>query len=130
MKNVTVSMLIVALLAAGVCVFAVNTVEAACSAVERLCVQAKQLSEHGLTEQALEAARQMLFGWRRYEGRLTAVLPHSTIGEVELLLLEAQADILAGEAEDFLSDMMLLEELLKNIRSEERLHMSNILSIC
>ena len=45
-------------------------------------------------------------------------------------ILEAQADLRAGERQTFLTDMLLIGDLLERLRAEERLRLSNILSIC
>lgn len=130
MRNVTISMLIVALLTVGVCVFAVNTVEDACVQTARMGIKAQRLCEAGQTEQALDGVGEMLRCWQAHEALLTAVLPHSAIGEVTQRILEAQADLRAGERQTFLTDMLLIGNLLERLRAEERLRLSNILSIC
>ena len=130
MRNVMISMLIVVLAASGICAFAASAVETACSEVEAMCDEAQQLCKDGQRMAAFEKTTQMLLRWRQYEARLTVVLHHSTISDVTQMLIEAQTDLLAGETDKFSGDMILLEEFLENICDAERLHLSNILSIC
>ncbi len=130
MKNVIVSMLIVAVLATGVCIFSVQSVTRVCTEMEEMRLKALQLGEKRDMQQALGQIERMQQYWKDSAQVLTIVLPHSCVGEVSAALIEAGADLLADEADEFVGDMLLLGEILERIRAEEQLYLCNILSIC
>ena len=130
MKNVTVSMIIVLLITIGVWMFSVRAVEDACSEAQRLCGEAERLYECGAADRATEKMEQLMTCWKRHEAVLTAVLSHSSIGDVTRLVIEARSALLGGNRQEFAEDMMLLRERLENLRAQERLSLANILAIC
>ena len=130
MKNVIVSALAVALLAAGVCVFSSGMVGDVCGEMQQLCAEAVELLSSGQPDEAAKKVEQMRFYWDSRCSVLTAVLPHDAVAEIGSVLIESGADLSAGEEDEFEGDMRLLGELLRRMEEDERLTLSNILSIC
>lgn len=130
MKNVIVSALAVALLAAGVCAFSSSTVSDVCGEMQWLRAEAVQLLSGGQSDEAAKKVEQMRKYWDSRCSVLTAILPHGAVAEIGGVLIESSADLSAGERDEFEGDMLLLGELLRRMEEEERLILSNILSIC
>lgn len=130
MKNVIVSALAVALLAAGVCAFSMRTVSGVCGEMQRLRAEAVGLLGSGQPDEAAKKVEQMCRYWESRCSVLTAILPHGAVAEIGCVLIESSADLSAGERDEFEGDMLLLGELLRRMEEDERLMLSNILSIC
>ena len=130
MKNVIVSTLIVIVLSAGVCIFAVRTVDEACDVMEQVRLEAVRACESGNMEAALKCMERMQTLWQERSGVLSVVLQHTSVAEIGTALIESRYDLLAGEPDEFIGNMALLEELLHRLKEDERLYLSNILSIC
>lgn len=125
-----VSALAVALLAAGVCAFSSSTVSDVCGEMQRLRAEAVELLGGGQSDEAAKKVEQMRKYWDSRCSVLMAILPHGAVAEIGCVLIESSADLSAGERDEFEGDMLLLGELLRRMEEEERLILSNILSIC
>ncbi len=130
MKNVIVSMLIVIVLSAGVCIFAVRTVDEVCDKMEQMCLEAIRECESGNIEAALRSTERMHTFWEESAGVLSMVLQHTSVAEIGTALIESKYNLIAEEPDEFIGSMALLRELLHQLKEDERLYLSNILSIC
>ncbi len=130
MKNVIISGLIVAILSAGVCIFSVSTVGRVCGEMDALRAEAQRLCGNGQMREAGAYIGQMQKYWEEQSGVLNSILPHSSVEEITAVLLESRAALRAEEAEEFQGGMMMLGELLRRLREDERLILSNILCVC
>ncbi len=94
--------------------------------VEGLRLQAMEQFEGGEAQDALSTLSQLSSVWKKHMGWLEMVAAHSTLHEVNRLILEAHASLEAGETGDFCRAMALLGETLDHLCEEERLSWANL----
>ena len=130
MRAAIISTVIVALLSAGVCIFSVVFIGHVSSEMDVMRCEVLDLTDAGRTEDARLRLGQMADMWSRHEDLLAVLVPHDTLHEITALIIEGDANLTAGDPDDFSRSMALLGEAISHLHAEERLNLSNILSIC
>ena len=127
MRITLISMLIVVLLAVGVCVFSVMMIGHVASEMEGMRTDVLALIEKEAFAAAQERLRQMAEMWKKHEATLAILAPHEQLHEITELLIEGDANLKADDLDDFNRSMALLGEAIHHLQEEERLSISNIL---
>ena len=127
MKATLIAMLIVAFLAAGICVFSVLMIGHVTDEMESMRTEVLDLADAGEMSGAKERLKQMAEMWSRHEGTLAVLASHDDLHEVTELLIEGDANLKADDQDDFERSMALLGEALRHLREEEKLSFSNVL---
>lgn len=127
MRQTLISMLAVMALTAGVCIFSQAFMTRAADEIDAMRTEVLDMTENGDREGAHIRLAQMAQAWSGYEGVLEAIVPHEALHEITVLIIEGNANLEAGDLDDFNRSMALLGEAIRHMCSEERLHLSNIL---
>jgi len=127
MRRTLISMLTVMALAAGICVFSQTLMKRAADEIDGMRTDVLEMAESGDAEGAHIRLAQMAEAWSRYEPVLEAIAPHDALHEITVLIIEGNANLEAGDVDDFNRSMALLGESIRHMCSEEKLHLSNIL---
>lgn len=127
MRATLISMIAVALMAAGVCAFSVMTIGRAADEMDGMRIEVLEMVGAGDAGGAHERLRQMAEKWRREEALLAVLAPHEALHGITELIIEGGANLEAEDLDDFNRSMELLGEALNHLYEEERLHLSNIL---
>ena len=130
MRATLVSMLIVALLSAGICLLSVTLIGNVSSQMEQLRTDVLELIEQGDVDNAQQKLGQMKELWSDHEDTLAILAPHDALHEITGLILEGKANLEADDLDDFNRSMALLGEALDHLHAEEQLRLSNILWVC
>ena len=127
MRATLISMLAVALLAAGICAFSILMIGHVSEEMEGMRTEVLDLIDAGDVKGAQERLRQMMEMWERHEDVLAVIAQHDDLHEITALIIEGGANLEADDLDDFNRSMALLGEALHHLHREERLHFSNIL---
>ncbi len=127
MRATLISMIAVALLAAGVCLLSVTAIGRAAGEMDGIRIEVLEMVGAGDAAGARERLRQMAERWRQKEELLAILAPHEALHEITALIIEGGANLEAEDLDDFNRSMELLGEALNHLYEEERLHFSNIL---
>jgi len=127
MRATLISMIAVALLAAGVCLLSVTVIGQAAEEMDGMRIEVLEMVGAGNAGGAHERLRQMAERWRQKEELLAILAPHEALHEITALIIEGGANLEAEDLDDFNRSMELLGEALNHLYEEERLHFSNIL---
>ncbi len=130
MRAAVISMLIVALLSAGVCIFSVLLIGRVASEMDEMRTEVMNLADAGRADDAHTCLQQAADLWKRRERLLAILVPHDTLHEITYLLIESGAHLRAGDSDDFGRAMALLGEAISHLHAEELPHLANILTIC
>jgi len=125
-KNL-VAMLIVTALSAGVCAFALIRMDQVTDEMEEMRMMVMDLAEAGDIEGAKAGLGQMAGAWSRHEQVMEMLAPHEQLHEITVLIIEGDANLTAGDRDDFNRSMALLGEAVNHLREEEQLKLTNIL---
>jgi len=123
-------MIIVALLAAGVCILSVALIGHVSSEMDSMRTEVLALSDAGRMNDARLRLQQMAEAWKKHEPLLAILVSHDTLHEITGLIIEGHANLSADDADDFSRSMALLGEALRHLHVEELPHLANILSVC
>ena len=127
MRATLISMLTVALLAVGICVFSVCLIGHVAGEMEGMRTEVMNLADAGEISGAKERLKQMAQMWSRHEEALAVLSSHEDLHEVTALLIEGDANLAADDLDDFERSMALLGEAIHHLREEEKLSFSNVL---
>lgn len=127
MKRTIAALIAAALLSAGSCIFSVCYIGNAVDQVEGMRTEVLELVGRQDREGAQLLLSRMAGIWSRYEPVLAAIAPHDALHEITALIVEGDANLSAGDTDDFNRSMALLGEALRHLSAEEGLHISNIL---
>ena len=127
MRATLISMLAVALLSAGICVFSMLMIGHAAGEMESMRTEVLKLADAGDLPGAKERLKQMAEMWSRHEGTLAVLSSHEDLHKITELLIEGDANLAADDLDDFERSMALLGEALRHLREEEKLSFSNVL---
>jgi len=130
MRATLISMLAVAALSVGICVFSLGKIERAANEIDGMRTEVLDMIEAGETERAHLRLQQMAEAWRGHEKTLAAIAPHDALHRITELIIEGSANLEAGDPDDFNRSMALLGEAIRHLHEEERLHFSNLLQLC
>ena len=127
MRATLISMLAVAFLSVGICVFSVCLIGHVAGEMENMRIEVLNLADAGEISGAKERLEQMAQMWSRHEETLAVLSSHEDLHEVTALLIEGDANLTADDLDDFERSMALLGEALRHLREEEALSFSNVL---
>ena len=127
MKATLISMLIVAALAAGICVFSVLLIGNISDEMEEMRISVLELIDADDRAGALRKLGQMKEAWSGHEDALAILASHDDIHEITELIIESGAYLEAGDTNDFSRSMELLGEAIGHLRREERPSLANVL---
>ena len=126
MRATLISMLAVALLAAGVCIFSVMMIGHVSGEMESMRTQVLDLIDAGDLQGGRERLKQMAEMWSRHEEMLAVIASHDDLHEIAGLLIEGDANLDADDLDDFNRSMALLGEAFRHLYEEERLTPANV----
>ena len=126
MRATLISMLAVALLAAGVCIFSVMMIGHVSGEMESMRTQVLDLIDAGDLQGGRERLKQMAEIWSRHEEMLAVIASHDDLHEIAGLLIEGDANLDADDLDDFNRSMALLGEAFRHLYEEERLTPANV----
>ena len=127
MRATLISMLAVIVLAAGVCIFSITTIGHVTSEIDEMRTEVLDMIDAGDLEEAHVRLQQLAEMWSRHENALETIAPHDALHEITGLIIEGNANLEAGDLDDFNRSMALLGEALNHLHEEEAFHFSNIL---
>ena len=127
MKGTLISMLAVAALSAGICVFSLLMIGQVSDEMEEMRVSVLNRIDTGDREGAREELGQMKELWGRHEDVLAILASHDDLHEITELIIESAAHLDAGDPDDFTRSMAILGEAIDHLQREEKLSLSNIL---
>lgn len=127
MKGTLISMLAVAALAAGICVFSLLQIGHVSEEMEQMRIEVLERYDAGDHEGARERLGQMKEMWGRHEEVLAVLAAHDDLHEITELIIESGAHLDAGDPDDFSRSMALLGEVIEHLQREETPRLSNIL---
>lgn len=127
MKGTLISMLAVAVLAAGICAFSLLMIEHVSDEMEEMHVSVLDRIDTGDWEGAREGLGRMKEMWGRHENVMAVLSSHDDLHSITELIIESAAHLDAGDPDDFVWSMALLGEAIEHLHREERLSLSNIL---
>lgn len=130
MKRTLISLLIVTLASSAVCIFSTLYISRVSEEIEGMRTDVLSLAEQGDPRSARLLLQQMAGAWDKYEPVLETLCRHDDLHEITLLISEADAHLSSGDPDDFSRSMALLGQAIRHLSAEEKLHLSNILSIC
>ena len=126
MKRCLIAMLAVLALSLGVALTSFFVMRHVAEEMEAVRTQVLDLAETGETARAAERITQMAENWAGHEPLLEAISPHETLYAVTELIIEADANLAAGNYDDFNLSMNLLGLAIEHLYLEERLRVENI----
>lgn len=126
MKRSLITMLIVLLLALGICLSSMLLIRHVALEMEEMRVSTLELIESKDLDAASEHLTQMADMWAWHEPLLETISPHETLHAVTELIIEADANLTVGDIDDLHRSMMLLELALEHLFIEEQFMFSNI----
>ncbi len=127
MRMTLISMLTVAVLSVAICVFSLMRIGEVSEEMDALRMEVLSLAgEERLTE-AHHLLQQISEIWRNHEQTLAVLAPHDALHEITRLIIEGDANLTAGDLDDFNRSMALLGEAIQHLHEEERFTLSNIL---
>ena len=127
MRATLISLVIVALLSAGICVFSFFVIGHVAGEMESMRLEVLDFADAGEMESAQERLKQMAEMWGRHEKTLAVISSHDDLHEITGLLIEGDANLTADDLDDFARSMALLGEALRHLHEEEKLSFSNVL---
>ena len=127
MKMTLVSMLAVALLAGCICCFSLTRIERATVEIDGMRTEVLELIDADRTHEARDRLRGMAEAWSRWEQELAVLVPHDMLHEIAGLIIEGDANLGAGDLDDFNRSMAMLGEAIRHLYEEERPALNNIL---
>ena len=95
--------------------------------MEEMRMMVMDLAEAGDIEGAKAELGQMAGAWSRHEQVMEMLAPHEQLHEITVLIIEGDANLTAGDRDDFNRSMALLGEAVNHLREEEQLKLTNIL---
>lgn len=126
MKRSLITMLIVLLLALGICLSSMLLIRHVALEMEEMRVSTLELIESKDLNAASERLTQMADMWAWHEPLLETISPHETLHAVTELIIEADANLTVGDIDALHRSMMLLELALEHLFIEEQFMFSNI----
>ena len=126
MKRCLIAMLAVLALSLGVTLTSFFVMRHAAEEMDAVRTQVLDRAEAGETGRAAERITQMAEIWKGHEALLEAISPHETLHAVTQLIIEADANLAAGDYDDFNLSMNLLGLAIEHLYLEERLRVENI----
>ena len=126
MKRCLIAMLAVLALSLGVTLTSFFVMRHVAEEMDAVRTQVLDLAEAGETGRAAERITQMAEIWKGHEALLEAISPHETLHAVTQLIIEADANLAAGDYDDFNLSMNLLGLAIEHLYLEERLRVENI----
>lgn len=127
MKRTLAAMVIALLLSLGVCVGSMVLIRHTAGEIEAMRMEAVDLMERGDDEGAAAKLVEMADMWAKHEPLLELVAEHEALHEVRNLLVEADANLAAGDHDDLNRSMKLLGLALEHLFGEEELRIGNVL---
>lgn len=127
MKKTFAAMVIVGMLAVGVCVAAQLLIGSVTGRMNAMHDEVLLMAGSGDRDGARGLLGRMSLLWEEYEGLLETMAPHDALHEVTVLLAECGANLASGDTDDFIRSMALLREAVDHLSEEEALGMGNIL---
>ena len=127
MKRILISMALVALLSAGICAFSLLFTRHACGEIDGMRAEVLNFLDRDDVSAAHRRLRQLAEAWGKYEPTLEILVRHDDLHKIAELIIEADANLGAGDRDDFLRSMALLGQALRHLTDEEELRLSNIL---
>ena len=127
MRSTLISMLAVLLLAVGICLVSVTLTGRITDEIEDMRAGVLRLTEEGNMEEAHALLGRMAEEWEARERLLEVLAPHESLHEITCLIIESEANLTAGDPDDFNRSMSLMGEALHHLYLEELPRLTNIL---
>lgn len=127
MRKNLIAMLAVAALSVGICVFALMWTERVIDRIDDMRMEVMDMAEAGDVEGAKAKLGQMAEAWEHHERVMEILTAHGQLREIATLIIEGDANLTAGDRDDFNRSMALLGEAIHHLYEEERLSLTNIL---
>lgn len=127
MRATIISTLVVAAFSAGICAFSLSLIDHVSSEIDVMRAEVVALADDGRVEEARLRLKQTAEMWLRHERQLAVLVSHETLHEITGLIVEGDANLTAGDLDDFTRSMALLGEAIGRLGRDERLTLSNLL---
>lgn len=126
LKNL-IAALTVIVLSIGICAFSMGWTEKVTEEIDAMRVDVVKMAEAGDVEGAQAKLGQMAECWSRHERVMEVLASHEQLHEIAELIVEGDANLSAGDRDDFARSMALLGEAVRHLYEEERLTLTNVL---
>ena len=127
MRSTVIAMIVVAILSAAICVFAIVMIDQTVTEVDAMRLKVLEKAENDDIEGAHEQLAQLAEMWSRRANWLEILTSHEDLQQVSELIIEANANYEVGDTDDFLRSIALLGFAIEHIYAEEQFKLSNIL---
>lgn len=127
MRATMISMLVVAALAVGICLYSLGEIGQATEEMDAMRTEVMEMVEKDELQRAHERLGRMEEIWRGHEEMLAVLAPHEALHEITRLIIEGKANLEADDLDDFNRSMALLGESLEHLHLEEQVRLFNIL---
>lgn len=127
MRKNWIAMLAVTLFCVGVCAHSLTHVTRVSGQMDAMRMEVMDMAEQGDIDGAQAGLGRMAEAWSRCEPVMETILQHDALREIAMLIIEGDANLTAGDRDDFNRSMALLGEAIDHLCAEERPGWSNIL---
>ncbi len=127
MHRTLIAMLIVLALSVCICIVDVLLIGHVTDEIDVMRVDVLRMVEADDSEGAKVQLAQLAEMWERHESMLEIIAPHEDLHRITELIIEGDANLEAGDHDDFNRSMALLGEAIHHLYEEERLTLSNVL---
>lgn len=127
MRRTLITMLVVLALSVCICMVDVLLIHHVTGEIDEMRVDVLRLVEAGDGQGAQVQLAQLAEMWSRHERTLEILAPHEDLHRITELIIEGDANLEAGDHDDFNRSMALLGEAIRHLYEEERLILSNVL---
>lgn len=126
LKNL-IAALTVIVLSIGICAFSMGWTKKVADEIDEMRMEAANMAEAGDTEGARAQLSRMAESWSRHERVMEILASHEQLHDITELIIESDANLYAGDGDDFVRSMALLGEAVRHLYEEERLTLTNVL---
>ena len=127
MRSKLVGVIAVTVVAVTFAIVCMLVVQHAAAQAEKYAMEAQDLVEQGLTEDAAAKMTQLASEWKRHQPFLEMLISHDEMHAVVERYTEATVSLRRDHLDDYFKSMALLQEMLDHIRDQERIRWGNVL---